>query len=229
MLLLSSAAFAQVHIQLRLGHQPGWDSRAREGRCELRVWVDHHAELRLRGDQISVRTLEGARSYDEGSSCSQPLPYDVVRDFQIPQTAGRNPVNLVQPPTRMNNFTALLAINDDQGGGDHYIFEATWGAEGNRPNAAAPFFDDVRACQEGVRQRFLSRNERGAYLDFEGQADRQNQAGDQELLRGRGGARNRNESRDFTYSCVIDPRNGQVRSADYQYSGGGGRGRNSLK
>lgn len=222
-LLFSSVGLAQVDIQIRLGQQPGWDPRAREGRCEVRMWVDHQAELRLRGDAISVRTLEGARSYDEGSRCSQPLPYNSIGDFQIRQTAGRNRVNLVQQPNRMNNFTALLSINDDQGGGDHYAFELTWRSEGDRPNAPAPFFDDVRACQDAVRQRFLSKNGRGAYIDFDGSANRQNQNRDRELIQGRGSARNQNESRDITYSCVIDTRNGQVRSGDYQYSGSGYR------
>jgi hypothetical protein len=219
----SGVGFAQIDIQLRVRQQPGWDPRAREGRCEVRVWVDHQAELRIRGDGIFVRTLEGARSYDEGSSCSQPLPYNSIRDFRIRQIGGRNHVNLVQEPNRMNNYTALLSINDDQGGGDHYAFEVSWGAEGDRPNAPAPFFDDVRACQDSVRQRFLSRNGRGAYIDFEGSADRQNQDQGRELLRGRGAAKNPNESRDLTYSCVIDTRSGQVRSGDYQLSGAGFR------
>lgn len=222
-LLFASAGFAQVESQLRVRQQPGWDPRAREGRCEVRVWVDHHAELRLRGDGVFVRTLEGAKSYDEGSACSQPLPYNSISGLQIRQIAGRNPVNLVQQPDRMNNYSALFAINDDQGGGDHYVFEVTWHSEGDRPNAPAAFFDDVRACQDGVRQRFLSRNGRGAYVDFDGFADRQNQAQGTELLRGRGAARNPNESRDLTYTCVVDTRSGQVRSADYQFSNAGFR------
>jgi hypothetical protein len=220
-LLFSDVGFAQVEIQLRVRQQPGWDPRAREGRCEVRVWVDHQAELRMRGDGVFVRTLEGARSYDEGSACSQPLPYNSIRDFQVRQIAGRNRVNLVQEPNRMNNYTALVSINDDQGGGDHYAFEVTWRSEGDRPNAPAPFFDDVRACQDSVRQRFLSRNGRGAYLDFDGSADRQNHNHSRELIRGRGASKNQNESRDLTYSCIIDTRGGQVRSADYQYSAGG--------
>jgi hypothetical protein len=222
-LVFSSAAFAQIDIQLRVRQQPGWDPRAREGRCEVRVWVDHLAELRIRGDGISVRTVEGARSYDEGSACSHPLPYNSIRDFQIRQIAGRNRVNLVQEPNRMNNYTALLSINDDQGGGDHYAFEVTWRSEGDRPNAPAPFFDDVRSCQDSVRQHFLSRNGRGSYVDFDGSADRQNQNQGRELIRGRGTAKNSSESRELTYSCVIDTRNGQVRSGDYQYSAGGRR------
>ena len=46
-LLFSSSALAQIDIQIRLRQQPGWDLRAREGRCEVRVWVDHLAELRM--------------------------------------------------------------------------------------------------------------------------------------------------------------------------------------
>jgi hypothetical protein len=162
--------------------------------------------LRIRGDVISVRTLEGAKSYDEGSRCSQPLPFNSIGDFQIRQTAGRNRVNLMQQPNRVNNFTAPLSINDDQGGGDHYAFEVTWRSEGDCPNAPAPFFGDVRACQDSVRQRFLSKNGRGAYIDFEGPANRQNQNKDRELIQGRGSARNQNESRDIRRLTVFQLR-----------------------
>jgi hypothetical protein len=71
----------------------------------------------------------------------------------------------------MNNYTAMISINDDQGG-DRYAFEVTWRSEGDRPNAPAPFFDDVRACRDSVRQRFLSRNDRCA--DIDGFPNRQN-------------------------------------------------------
>lgn len=231
MLLFSSSALAQIDIQIRLRQQPGWDPRAREGRCEVRVWVDHLAELRMRGDQIFVRALEGSRSYDEGSSCNHPLPYNSIRDFQIRQMDGRNRVKLVQRPNRQNNFTALLSIDDNQGGGDHYAFEITWRAEDDRPNTPAPFFDDIRACQDSVRQRFLSRNGRDAYVDFDRSAGRESQSRDRELIRGRGEARNRNDAREISYFCVIDTRNGNVRSAEYQFSSSGSRtnGRQKLK
>ncbi len=230
-LLFSSAAWAQIEIQVRLGQQPGWDPRSREGRCEVRVWVDHMAELRLRGDRIVVRALEGGRSYDEGSACSHPVPYNSLRDFQIRQLAGRNRVNLRQEPNRRNNYTAFFSIDDNQGGGDHYAFEVTWRSEGPRSNAPEPFFDDIRACQDSVRQRFLSRNGRGAYIDFDGPVDRRDQGRDREVIRGRGDARNRNDSRDLTYSCAVDPRTGRVHSTDYNYSGSSRRGnvRNGLK
>jgi hypothetical protein len=239
MLLTSSAAFGQFEVQMRARQQPGWDVRAREGRCDIRVWVDNRAEVRMRGDTIFVRAMEGSRGRDEGSSCSQPIPYNSVRGFQIHQTAGRNKVTLAQEPGRMNNFTAMVAIDDPQGGGDNYAFEVTWQAEADVAAAPAPFFDDVRACQDTVRARFQSQNGRGSYIDFNGFADRQGQDygpgrgqgqgryqgqgrnRGQESIQGHGSARSFNESRDLTYSCVVDTRQNQVLSGNYQYSSAG--------
>jgi len=203
--LSSSVAFGQVDIQIRARQMSGWDARAREGRCEIRVWVDNRAEVRMRGDTIFVRTVEGSRGRDEGSACSQPLPYNSVRGFEIRQTGGRTRVTLAQEPSRINNYTALIAIDDRQGGGDDYAFEVSWHAEADIATAPAPFFDDVRACQDVVRQRFQSQNGRGTYIDFERFADRhgqdqgrgpgrgaspfQGQNKGQETIHGRGSAR----------------------------------------
>jgi hypothetical protein len=238
-LLTASAALGQSEIQIRARQQPGWDVRAREGRCEIRVWVDNRAEVRMRGDTIFVRTLEGSKGRDEGSSCSQPIPYNGVRGFQVHQVAGRNKVALAQEPSRANNYTAMIAINDPQGGGDNYAFEVTWQAEADVAAAPAPFFDDVRACQDTVRARFQSQNGRGSYIDFDAFADRrgenQSQNGNrdmareqgqgrrrgQESIQGHGNARSVNEARELTYSCLIDTRQNQVLSGTYQYSAAG--------
>jgi hypothetical protein len=252
----STSAFGQVDIQMRARQLPGWNFGAREGRCEIRVWVDNRAEVRMRGDTIFVRTLEGSKGRDEGSECSQPIPYNNVRDFQVRQTAGRSRVTLAQEPGRANNYTAMISIEDRQGGGDNYAFEVTWRSETDIANAPAPFFDNVRACQDLVRQQFLTKNGRGSYIDFEnfadwqgqnqnqyqgqnrGQGQNQNQYQDQnrgqgqgqrngyrnrnrdqEVIQGRGSARSWSESRDLTYSCYVDPQQGQVVSANYQLSG----------
>jgi len=102
-IVASSLCFAQSEVQLRARQQPGWDARQREGHCQIRVWVDNRAEIRMRGDKIWVTTLEGAKGRDEGSECSQPLPFNSVRDFQIRQVSGRSPVTLSQDPSRANN------------------------------------------------------------------------------------------------------------------------------
>ena len=105
-------------------------------------------------------------------------------------------------------------------------------------NAPAPFFDDVRACQDTVRQRFTAQNGRGSYIDFDGFADRQSaspnrsqgqgqsrgqgwrdQGRDQERIQGRGTAKSRSETREISYSCVIDTQRNLVQSGVYNYSG----------
>jgi hypothetical protein len=241
---MSTAAFGQVDIQLRTRQLPGWDPRTREGRCEIRVWVDNRAEVRMRGDTIFVRTLEGSRGRDEGSECTQPLPFNSVSGFTVRQTAGRTRVSPAQEPSRMNNYTALITIDDPQGGGDNYAFEVTWRAASDVTAAPAPFFDDVRACQDSVRQRFMSQNGRGSYIDFNGFADRmvpgqqdrdrnqnppqnrdfsrgrgQGRNNGPETIQGRGNARSSSESRDLTYSCSVDTRQNRVLTVAYQYSG----------
>ena len=86
-----------------------------------------------------------------------------------------------------------------------------------------------------VRQRFLSQNGRGSYIDFNNFADRlaendnqsrgrgsartQDRNRGQESIQGLGNARRSNESRELTYSCVVDTRQNQVLSGNYQYSG----------
>ena len=236
----SSLCFAQIDIQIRPRQMPGWDPRQREGHCELHVWVDNRADIQMRGDRIWVTTLQGAQAHDEGSACSQPLPYNYVGGFQIRQISGRNQVNIAQAPSRANNYTATIAIEDRQGGGASYAFDVSWRAEGNVATAPAPFFDDVRACQDFVLQRFLGRNVRGSYMDFDRFADRQSDNGNgrgrgryqnQETIHGAGNARNQDQYSDFNYSCVIDIQTNQVRSADYQFTGNGSRsnGRNPLR
>src|SRR5436305_14672373 len=88
--------FAQSDLQVRPRQGPGWDLKQREGRCQIRLWVDDRAEVRLRGDRIWVTTLQGAKGRDEGSACSQALPFNAVQDFQIRQVSGRSRVAMAQ-------------------------------------------------------------------------------------------------------------------------------------
>ena len=78
-LLFPVLSFGQVETQLRVGRRAGWDPRQREGQCQIRVWVDNRAEIRMRGDRIWVNTSEGARGRDEGSECRE-ITYSCVVD-----------------------------------------------------------------------------------------------------------------------------------------------------
>jgi hypothetical protein len=208
----------------RLGRAPDWNVNAETGSCHLRVWVDDRASVQLRGDQIIVNTRTGKRSFDEGSVCTQPLPFGHVEDFRITANEARGRIVDVQAPNRRNNFTGAMVIEDPQPGPATYDLVVSW-RNVDRPgvplaaNDPFPYFDETRACQERVRSEFLARNEGDAYLEFTGATDREDAGVNRERIRGRAFARNRNESRTLTYECVLNDRNNRVLSASYDLRG----------
>jgi hypothetical protein len=210
---------------------PDWNLAAAEGMCRLRVWVDDRARIRLRGDRIDVETDSGQRSYDQGSVCTQPLPTHPVDDFHIVVERGRGQVSDVRQPERRNAYAGAATIYDPQDGGASYQIVMAWRDPGAVVGSYAPpvieptapviadngTYDEVRACQDRVRARFLDRNaSRDSYIEFDSAPVRE-YIGSETRARIRGGAwaHNRNESRRIDYRCTIDDRNERVLSAEY--------------
>src|SRR5258708_8131180 len=196
----------------RLGRGAGWNLNAADGMCRLRIWVDDRAIVNLRGDQIVVNTTSGKRSFDQGSVCTQPLPFNRVQDFRVSADHARGQVIEVREPTRRNNFTGTLTIVDPQHGGDTYDLVVAWKNPDAQPatplvsNDPYPYFDETRACQDRGRREFLSKNEGDAYLEFTGMSDREDLGRNPGRRRGRAWARNRAESRPITYECGLNHR-----------------------
>jgi hypothetical protein len=208
----------------RLGRAPDWNLNAEEGTCRLRLSVDDRATVQLRGDQIVVNTNSGRRSFDEGSVCTQPLPFGNVENFRIVANEARGRIAAVSMPNRRNNFTGTIHIDDPQPGAATYDLLVSW-RNVDRPSAPLasndpfPYFDETRACQERVRSEFLGRNEGDAYIEFAGMTEREEAGANRERIRGRAFARNRNESRTLTYECVMNDRTNRVLSATYDLRG----------
>lgn len=78
-------------------------------------------------------------------------------------------------------------------------------------------FDEVRACQDRVRARFLDRNASGsAYVDFDSAPEREYiGSATRSRISGSALARNHGETRRIDYRCTIDYRGERVLSADY--------------
>ena len=208
----------------RLGRGPDWNLAADTGSCHLRIRVDDRAQVQLRGDQIIVNTHSGKRSFDEGSSCTQPLPFGQVEDFRVVANDARGRIMDVREPTRRNNFTGSLAIDDPQPGYGTYDIVVSWRnvdrpAVALAPNDPFPYFDETRACQDRVRREFLGKNEDDAYIEFTGNTEREDAGANRERIRGRAFARNRNESRFMSYECVLNDRTNRVLSASYDLRG----------
>ncbi|HET9579742.1 MAG TPA: hypothetical protein VFP44_18055 [Usitatibacter sp.] len=207
----------------RVARAPEWNLAANEGFCRLRIYVDDRARIQLHGDQIIVATETGKRSTDQGSVCNQPLPFGHVSDFRVTTEHARGAIMAVTPPSRANNFTGGLTIDDPQNGGDIYEVVVAWRnpAPAVVPPVAAndpfPYFDEARACQERVRSEFLNRNrDYDAYLEFAGTATRDDVGPNRERIRGEGWARNRDESRAISYECVLNDRTNRVITSSYE-------------
>jgi hypothetical protein len=121
-----------------------------------------------------------------------------------------------------------VTIVDPENGGETYEIIMAWrnpDAAGVAPlasNDPYPYFDETRACQDRVRGEFLSRNRDGdAYLEFTGVAKRDEAGGNRERISGEAWARNRSESRQLTYECVLNDRTNRVISSSYEVRGRG--------
>jgi hypothetical protein len=222
-LLAAQAVFAQGEFQMQPRHMSGWNPNANQGRCRLLLWVDQRADVRIRGWDIWVRTMQGAPSRDEGSECNQPMPA-TVRDFQIRTLKGRGKVWVSQLPNPGNRYQAVVSIDDHQGGAASYVVDVSWvrGGPPPGPPTPPPGFDGIRSCQDRVRDEFYRRN-RGnqVAINFQGPPNQNNLGGNRANVQGRAVGRSQYESRDMTYTCIVNYQQQQVDSANYSYMGNG--------
>ena len=75
--LLSLPAFADTQFQAR--KMTRGDVPLGKGQCDIRLRVDNEAEVSVRGDTVSVRTISGRDARDDGSECNEPLPDRNIR------------------------------------------------------------------------------------------------------------------------------------------------------
>lgn len=211
----------------RIARAPEWNVAAAQGMCRLRIWVDDRARVKLHGDEITVETDSGKRSFDQGSVCTQPLPDHPVGNFHVAVERGRGTVMEVREPDRHNGYTGTVSVVDPQNGGDTYELVMAWNNPGVvvgtaplAPTAAPTFFDQARACQDKVRAEFLQRNRDGdAYVEFDSAPTVDHLGMARGHIRGDAWARNRSESRRITYRCTIDNDEQRVLSASYDVNG----------
>ena len=106
----------------------GYDSNQYGYSSGSMIWtgeVDHYVELRIQGSRVQSRERQGSPTINEAASFTTPLPRADVQVF-VRKRAGRGEVGIVQQPSRSNGYTAVIAINDERGGSDHYELEVAW-------------------------------------------------------------------------------------------------------
>jgi hypothetical protein len=97
---------------------------------------------------VYVRTISGREARDEGSECNDPLPARNIQDFRFEVHESRGEIRLLSPPSRGNNFAAIVRIRDRQDGEGRYHFRLSWamtgGYPGGRGELRPPFPDRGR-------------------------------------------------------------------------------------
>jgi len=130
--LLPSAILGQT---LPARRSANYDPSQRDGRFDLRVRVDGSVDFFIRAGEIRYQVRSGAPPRDEGSEYRKELPRGETLNLRLEQRDGRNPIRIVEEPSRRNNYTLVVSIDDPQGGADRYHGRITW--DDNRP--ANPF------------------------------------------------------------------------------------------
>jgi hypothetical protein len=117
---------AAANTQFRIRRMNRDDVPLGKGQCDIRLQVDDQVEVSVRRDFVSVRTLSGQDARDDGSECNMPLPDRDLRDFNFQVVDSRNEIRLLEPPSRRNDFAAVVLIRDSSGGFGRYHFRLSW-------------------------------------------------------------------------------------------------------
>ena len=95
------------------------------GRMEWRGRVDDKIHLAIKGRSVEQRTISGTTLAEGRATFTSGLPNEGVQ-VSVEKLAGRGTVRVVQQPSRLNAFTAIIEILDDSGGAQEYRIEVTW-------------------------------------------------------------------------------------------------------
>ncbi len=87
--------------------------------------VDGRELLRIRLDQLDIEHQNGVPITGLNYRFSKSLPA-AARNVSIRKIKGRGKVTLIEQPSRSNNFTATILIDDSDGGSSQYEIEVSW-------------------------------------------------------------------------------------------------------
>jgi len=110
----------------RTGGRGPWDGGV-AGTRSVMHWsgdVDDVLEIRVQGQHVEYRTLSGAAPRRIQADVNG-IPQREA-DLRVTQRQGRGDVSVVQQPSSRNGYTAIIRVNDPQGGYGSYSFDLAW-------------------------------------------------------------------------------------------------------
>jgi len=121
---------AEAELSGRPGGGPGgsygqYGQFPTSGRMRWSGRVDDEIVIMIRGSRASVRTVIGDRVEDENFSFDSALPRQEVR-MNLRKLEGRGSIDLIEEPSRRNDYSAVVRIRDKKSGTDEYEFELRW-------------------------------------------------------------------------------------------------------
>ena len=128
--LLIGAAFASALFAQGTSRQAvvtGGGSADR-GKCTIEVVVDGSAKVEIRGNTATLRDLNGQQPQWRRFECTAVMPGNPA-NFRFQGVDGRGRQTLIQDPR--NGGSAIVQIQDPQGGAEGYTFDIMWDARGD--------------------------------------------------------------------------------------------------
>jgi hypothetical protein len=208
-------------------------------KCTAEVEVDGIAEVTVRGQQGTIRTLAGQPATWRRLDCNQAMPLNPT-GFRFRGIDGRGSQNLVRDPSS-GRGGAVVRIEDPKSGREGYTFDLEWtggsdfgggilpgrpGRPGNGGSGGDWWGNNdgnsqrraIQACRQGVRDRVRSD------YGFNGvnitRIDPDNNPGRNDWIVGEATGRQGGRSSNFSFSCSVNMSNGNVRRIDVREIGG---------
>ncbi len=107
------------------GNNDGNDNRQVIGRAYWRGTVDATVRIEIQGKNLGVNTVSGSNYGNGNFSFTASLPDRNVL-VGVDKKKGRGDVRIIQQPSQSNNFTAIIEIEDKDGGAREYQLEIYW-------------------------------------------------------------------------------------------------------
>ena len=170
---LACAVFAQNNQRQATMVGGGGPDR---GKCIVEVAVDGVAQVEIRGTSGTLRTVSGQPAQWRRFECTGALPPNPA-SFRFSGLDGRGTQALIRDPR--NGGTAIVQIEDRDGGVEGYGFEISWdsrGPNGGPSNVAPPnnpdrdqlYRDSAPGNRQDDRDRYRSEDQyRPNYRDSE--------------------------------------------------------------
>jgi hypothetical protein len=115
--------FVFVLFMIVLGNAQ--EARAQSGSMEWWGTVDDKVNVLIRGRNATTNTVSGQMTTNDRARFNGRLPRSNVR-VRVDKNDGRGSVYVMQQPSRRNNWTAIIRVDDRKGGNDRYRFTVYW-------------------------------------------------------------------------------------------------------